>query len=77
MELEALQPERELPDGRYRPGRYKTIELFDPRHRIVSSAPLCDRVVHHAFCTVLAPVFEWDFIRDSYANRKGTHRAIA
>ena len=63
----------------YRPGRYKKIEVFDPKHRIVSAAPFRDRMVHHAFCAVCAPLFERGFIFDSYANRvgKGTHRAVA
>ena len=46
---------------------------------MVSAAPFRDRVVHHAFCTVVEPIFERGFIHDTYANRKrkGTHRAIA
>ena len=38
-----------------------------------------DRVVHHALCAVVEPLFERGFIFDSYANRKGkgTHRAVA
>ncbi len=79
LEPEVLRLERELRTGRYRPGRYKKIEVFDPKHRIVSAAPFRDRVVHHAFCAVCEPVFERGFIHDSYANRvgKGTHRAVA
>ena len=46
---------------------------------MVSAAPFRDRVVHHALCAVVAPIFERGFIDHSYANRKGkgTHRAIA
>ena len=79
LEREVLRLERQLKDGSYRPGRYKKIEVFDPKHRIVSAAPFRDRVVHHAFCAVCEPLFERGFIHDSYANRvgKGTHRAIA
>ena len=58
------------------PGRYKTIEVFDPEHRIVSTAPFRDRVVHHAFCAVCEPLFERGFIHASYANRKGSARWI-
>ena len=74
-----MRLERELCGGWYHPGRYKTIEVFDPKHRIVSAAPFRDRVVHHALCTVCEPIFERSFIHDSYANRKGkgTHRAVA
>jgi len=79
LEKEVLLLERELRSGRYRPGRYKTIEVRDPKHRVVSAAPFRDRVVHHAFCAVCEPIFDRGFIHDSYANRvgKGTHRAVA
>ena len=45
----------------------------------ISTAPFRDRVVHHALCNVIEPMFERHFITDSYANRKGkgTHRAIS
>ena len=79
LETDVLRLERELESGRYRPGRYTKIEIFDPKHRVVSAAPFRDRVVHHAFCAVCEPIFERGFIHDSYANRvgKGTHRAVA
>ena len=78
LERELLRLERELGNGRYRPGSYVTIELFDPKHRIVSAAPFRDRVVHHALMAVVGPVFEAGFIDNSFANRvgKGTHRGI-
>ena len=79
LETEVLRLERELTTGKYRPGRYTVIEVFDPKHRLVSAAPFRDRVVHHAFCAVTEPIFERGFIHDNYANRvgKGTHRAVA
>jgi len=78
LETEVLKLERELLTGTWRPGRYVEIEVFEPKHRIVSAAPFRDRVVHHALCGVVEPLFEHGFIFDSYANRvgKGTHRAI-
>ena len=57
LETEVLRLERELQAGCYRPGRYKKIEIFDPKHRVVSAAPFRDRVVHHAFCAVCEPIF--------------------
>ena len=79
LETEVLRLERQLKAGTYRPGRYTKIEVFEPKHRIVSAAPIRDRVVHHAFCATCEPIFERGFIFDSYANRagKGTHRAVA
>jgi RNA-directed DNA polymerase len=78
LEGELLALERQLRGGEYRPGRYKAFEINDPKKRIVSVAPFCDRVVHHALCTVIEPIFEAGFIDHSFANRKGkgTHRAV-
>ena len=79
LERELLRLERSLLDGTYRPGRYVEIAIKEPKERLVSAAPFRDRVVHHALCAVVAPIFEAGFIANSYANRagKGTHRAIA
>ena len=78
LECELLTLERQLLDGTYRPGRYTAFEVNDPKKRIVSAAPFRDRVVHHALCTVVEPIFEAGFIDHTFANRKGkgTHRAI-
>jgi retron-type reverse transcriptase len=78
LERELLTLERELHDGGYRPGNYIVIEVNDPKKRLVSAAPFRDRVVHHALCAVVCPIFETGFIHNSYANRsgKGTHKAI-
>lgn len=62
----------------YKPGKYKTFFIHDPKTRMISAAPYRDRVVHHALCNIIEPIFEKTFIYDSYANRKGkgTHKAI-
>jgi RNA-directed DNA polymerase len=65
LETEVLRLERELLTGTWRPGRYVEIEVFEPKHRIVSAAPFRDRVVHHALCAVVEPIFERGFIFDS------------
>jgi len=62
----------------YQPGGYVHFTIHEPKRRKISAAPFRDRVVHHALCSVIEPIFERRFIFDSYANRigKGTHRAI-
>ncbi len=79
LEPELLRLERELLAGGYRPGSYTTFTVKEPKERFISAAPFRDRVVHHALCAVVEPLFERGFINDSYANRvgKGTHRAVA
>ena len=78
LEAHLLQLQRELQTGRYRPGAYHSFHIRDPKHRLISAAPFRDRVVHHALCIVIEPIFERTFIGDSYANRigKGSHAAL-
>jgi RNA-directed DNA polymerase len=68
----------ELAAKTYRPGPYTHFTIHEPKRRKISAAPFRDRVVHHALCNVIEPLFEARFITDSYANRvgKGTHRAV-
>lgn len=79
LETEVLSLERALLDGSWRPGGYAMFAVRDPKPRMVSAAPFRDRVVHHALCAAITPLFEARFVHDSYANRKGkgTHAAIA
>jgi len=73
-----LDLQRELQTKTYRPGPYYSFYIRDPKHRLISAALFRDRVVHHALCNIIEPLFERTFIGDSYANRvdKGTHRAL-
>ncbi len=73
-----LQLQWELTDFSYQPGGYVHFVIHEPKQRLVSAAPFRDRVIHHALCNVIEPIFERQFIPDSYANRigKGTHRAL-
>jgi hypothetical protein len=75
--LFALQ--RELTDGFYRPGNYRSFHILDPKPRMISAAPYRDRVVHHALCNLIAPILEGSMTNDTYANRKGmgSHAAMA
>lgn len=62
----------------YRPGAYHSFVIREPKRRIISAAPFRDRVVHHALCNLIEPLFERGFLPDSFANRVGygTHRAL-
>ncbi len=62
----------------YKPKPLKVFVIRDPKTRKISKSDFRDRVVHHALCNVIEPVFEKAFIYDSYANRmgKGTLAAI-
>jgi retron-type reverse transcriptase len=69
----------ELRSKSYQLGSYNSFYIHEPKRRLISAAPFRDRVVHHALCNLIEPLFERSFVADSYANRvgKGTHRALA
>ncbi|MEM9089864.1 MAG: RNA-directed DNA polymerase [Cyanobacteria bacterium P01_F01_bin.53] len=77
-EQELLRLHQSLKAQTYQPGKYQTFQVYSPKPRLISAAPYRDRVVHHALCNIISPIFERTFIFDSYANRTGfgTHRAL-
>ncbi len=62
----------------YKHGGYREFIVCDSKKREIKAAPFSDRVIHHAVCNIIEPIFDKGFIYDSYAcrNEKGTHRAI-
>jgi RNA-directed DNA polymerase len=78
LEHNLLRLEAELRDQVYRPGGYTNFFIHEPKRRLVSAAPFHDRVVHHALCNVIEPIWEKRFIHTNFACRvgKGTHRAL-
>jgi retron-type reverse transcriptase len=78
LEHELFQLQQELQTQTYQPGGYTTFEIYEPKQRVISAAPYRDRVVHHALCNIIVPIFDRTFIATSYANRKGygAHRAL-
>ena len=77
-EREIFRLQEELLSGSYQPGKYHEFIIYEPKKRLISAAPYRDRVVHHALCNIIEPIFEKTFIYDSYACRvgKGTHKAV-
>ncbi len=55
----------------YRPQPLTTFIIRDPKTRKINKSAFRDRIVHHALCNILEPIYEKIFIYDSYANRKG------
>lgn len=78
LDRELLRLQRELSDKTYKPGKYRTFDIYDPKPRMISAAPYRDRVVHHALCNIIVPPLEQTLIDDTYANRTGygSHRAL-
>ena len=78
LESNLLQLKKELEAQTYEPMPLKTFIIRDPKTRVISASDFRDRVVHHALCNIIEPIFDRIFIHDSYASRKGkgTHAAL-
>jgi len=78
LEENLLKLQEELSNQTYCHGGYRQFIVCDAKKRCIKAAPFRDRVVHHAVCNIIEPIFNKRFIYDSYACReeKGTHKAI-
>ena len=78
LEGELLSLQQDLESGRYQPSGYRQFWIKDRKPRLVSAAPIRDRIVHHAVMNVVEPWLDKKFIDDSYASRrsKGVHAAV-
>lgn len=70
-ESELIRLWEELNNGSYRIGRSIAFIVDKPVTREIFAADFRDRVVHHLIINKLNPLFEKEFIFDSYACRKG------
>jgi len=78
LETNLKQLQNELVSGSYAPNPLKTFIIRDPKTRKISKSHFRDRIVHHAICNIIEPIFQKTFIYDSFANQKGkgTHIAL-
>src|SRR3989338_6140112 len=62
----------------YNPKPLVKFIIHDPKTRKISKSDFRDRIIHHALCNIIEPIFEKSFIFDSFANRigKGTLSAL-
>ena len=69
--------QNELATKTYKLGAFRNFTVHEPKKREISALPFRDRVVQVALCNIIEPLFERQFIYDTYACRvgKGTHAA--
>ena len=67
----------QLLHGLYRQGEFRQFKVTEPKPRLISSLPFSDRIVQHALCNIIEPIFDKTFLPQSYACRtgRGTHSA--
>lgn len=77
LESNLIDIQNHLIYGTYECGRYRPFYIYEPKKRLIMALPFRDRVVQWAIYRQLFPIFNRQFIRDSYACRKGmgTHAA--
>ena len=66
-----------IKNGSYRPSPSKIFFVHEPKRREISALPFSDRVVQHALCNVIEPIFDRTFLPNSYACRRGKGSHIA
>jgi retron-type reverse transcriptase len=72
-----LKLQGELKNQTYKPKPLVSFIVEDPKTRKISKSAFRDRIVHHALCNVIEPIFEKRFIYDSCANRIGKGNLFA
>ena len=78
LEANLTDLQKELSNQTYQHGSYREFTVCDLKKRQIKAPCFRDRVVHHALCNIIEPIFDKGFIYSSFACRKekGTHKAI-
>ena len=82
LEENLVNIHNQLMQKTYRPGKYRHFTIHEPKKRLIAALPFSDRVIQHALCNIIEPIFERSFIYDSYACRigkgvlAGMHRVV-
>ena len=78
LETNLFSLEKRLQNRTYKPGRSIAFIVQKPKIREIFAADFADRVIHHLLYNYLSPIYECQFIHDSWACRrgKGTHGAM-
>lgn len=78
LEENIFELQEQLVGGKFQHGPYVPFTICDPKTRRIHKATVQDRLVHQALVSAIEPLFERQFIYDSYSCRKkkGTHAAV-
>ena len=74
--LRAIQ--NELINKTYKVGNYRHFYIYEPKPRLISALEFKDRLVQHALCNIITPIFERTFLPYNFACRDGmgTHKGV-
>lgn len=70
--------QKELLDRNYKIGEYRHFTIYEPKPRLISALDFKDRLVQHALCNIITPIFERTFLPYNFACRDGmgTHKGV-
>lgn len=77
-ESNLLIVQEELRDGGYKIGEYRQFTVHEPKPRLISALDFKDRLVQHALCNIIGPIFESTLMPNTFACRVGlgTHAGV-
>jgi retron-type reverse transcriptase len=72
------QIQQELINCKYKVGQYRHFTIYEPKPRLISALEFKDRIVQHALCNIITPIFEKTFLPYNFACRDGmgTHKGV-
>lgn len=70
LEENLIQLQNELIHESYTASAYRQFMVYEPKERLILALPFRDRVLHHAICNIIEPIFDKTMIKDTYACRK-------
>lgn len=77
-EYNLLQIQKELISEEYALKPSRKFFVYEPKERAIEALEFRDRLVQHALCNLISPIFENTFLPNSYACRegRGTHGGV-
>ena len=77
-EFNLKEIQQELLDNKYKIGGYRHFTIYEPKPRLISALDFKDRLVQHALCNIITPIFEKTFLPSNFACRDGmgTHKGV-
>ena len=71
LDMNLLVLRNALLNGSWQPKPMHVFEIRDPKPRLIQAAAIEDRIVHHALCAKLEPIFAHMYHSNSFACQKG------
>lgn len=70
--------QQELIQQTYKVGPFRNFIIYEPKQRLISAVSFRDRLIQHALCNIISPIFESTLLPYTFACRvnKGTHAGV-